>query len=1030
MRILHIGDLHFKKRGKYEQSRIIEALILSIRKNKPIDLIFFSGDLINNGTNSKDFTDAHNFLFTPLQKETNIDLSNIFICCGNHDIDRTVIVNSIVSYFFGKKKIDSKMLETWFTKQIPDKKASLNSSHSFFNYLTGNFTYQSQDDINILYSIHKREIEGKQIGIVTLNTSWFCSGERDDKGELLVLPSILEEAVNKIEDCDLKILMQHHPLNYLKQTISYEIEDVIHSNFNILLIGHVHKEFLETQYRCNNGIYCNTTKASLCDDGGEIGYSILNLEMNDVSSIKVERFHYIKSENRFNTLEPVIITIPLGESKHKQNSIRKKIKSKFATELNEANKLLLDYNDTNEHIFLETFTNPILSKDSDEETNLGDTVTKIQFEDLMKFEHNYLLFGKDKSGKTSLLKKIQLDLLSKYSNESLIPLYLDYKQLELADGDLDINKLVTHYYQISKADANAVIQGKKLLLLVDNLDTNSSLHGQIISFLSSHQEVKFVICSEYLTSRIFGEELDDLSYKKYFFKNLTRKELRLYAQKNSAIKDEDQELVIEKVTNFCKQLHLPLSYWTISLILLIYKKSNDDYSKNLFSVLDTCVDEILMKKRFLFEKTNLKFEQYKSMCAEIAKELFQNYSETEYSCTYPQLFLIVESYRSKNPRIVTGTNFILDFLFESGILKKKLDGNCTFRLNGIFEYFLAYQIKEDDIFKTEILNSAELYLAFKNEIEIYSGFNRSDVNFLRDIYKKTKDALEPFKATYHLPIDETLLGKIDGAYHFEKSFKKLLLEAPLSDSKKDLIFDKVDSLDIDSEVHRKELLDVNNLNVEVVEKYITILSRVLKNSDGITHSDLIYEIFDYLLETYCQFGFFIIDEFENNAKKENIKLREEYELEDDIILGEEILKLLSRILPVLVQAMMYDGLGQTNFFKIIENRIGLLRHDLGANQYKLFVLYFLLLDIDLKSNKSLIDDVFEEIKLAPLKVATLFKLNFYLAFKAYKNKNLEELLKNKIQFAQKRIDSKIDIGEIQKSLSKTSKRNLIKKKRI
>ncbi len=114
-------------------------------------------------------------------------------------------------------------------------------------------------------------------------------------------------------------------------------------------------------------------------------------------------------------------------------------------------------------------------------------------------------------------------------------------------------------------------------------------------------------------------------------------------------------------------------------------------------------------------------------------------------------------------------------------------------------------------------------------------------------------------------------------------------------------------------MHLKHIFDNTHLNIEIVEKYITILARVLKNSDGITDAGLIYEIFDYLLETYCQFGFYMIDELEENNIKENIRARQEYEIDNDEIIGEEILKLLSRILPILVQIMMFEGLGHLNF---------------------------------------------------------------------------------------------------------------------
>jgi len=46
----------------------------------------------------------------------------------------------------------------------------------------------------------------------------------------------------------------------------------------------------------------------------------------------------------------------------------------------------------------------------------------------------------------------------------------------------------------------------------------------------------------------------------------------------------------------------------------------------------------------------------------------------------------------------------------------------------------------------------------------------------------------------------------------------------------------------------------------------------------------------------------------------------------------------------------------------------------------------------------------------------LLKLNYYLAFKAGKNKSIQQYIANKIQEAKLKLDEKSDIGEIQKNL--------------
>ena len=259
---------------------------------------------------------------------------------------------------------------------------------------------------------------------------------------------------------------------------------------------------------------------------------------------------------------------------------------------------------------------------------------------------------------------------------------------------------------------------------------------------------------------------------------------------------------------------------------------------------------------------------------------------------------------------------------------------------------------------------------------------------------------------------------------FAKTIKNLKISEPLKNEIKDAIHDNQEPLITTSEVHVKELVEPNKQTPEILETYLNILARVFKNSDNISNTSLVYEIFDYLLEAYCVFGFFLLETLSKQAKNENLLSSDPH---SDIIIGEELLKMMTNFMPLITQVMLYDGLGHISISKILKSKIEAYKADSKNNQYKLYILYFLLMDIDLKSNKELIKDVFEYVNLAPLKVSTFFKMNFYLAFKAYKNKELEEFFKQKIKEAQMRMDNKINSDKMNFYLSKKKKRNIVKK---
>jgi predicted MPP superfamily phosphohydrolase len=1024
MRILHIGDYHYKPKGNnYEQNLMVTKMIDNLKSKPKIDLVLFSGDLVNSGSDYQNFELAHESLIKKISIELQIPFSNIIISPGNHDIRREDCMKSIINYF-DEKITNNDQINQEYDKNSNDYKLSIKSSQNYIKYLKTHFQNE-YIEINDLVSLNLKDIAGKKIAIVALNSAWLSCGHREDKNFLMFPSLVLKNLILKIKDTDCKILMIHHPLSYFKEFNAIELEDLIHKEFDFIFSGHIHREQISTKYAGNNGIYANTTQATLTfDKDGQIGYSVINYSLEDSSEIVINRASYNLKDHLFIDSPPVHLHVPCGEEKAQQNKIRSKITSKFSVELNKANELLLEYDEESGRNFLDFFTNPVLSLNSGTDNTKSDKPGLFNFETLYTDEKSYLIFGKDKSGKTSLLKKMQLYFLKNYSQFGKVPFYLDYKDLEMKSNPIDLNKLIRNYYEIPKADSEKLIENGQVILLIDNLNTTSPVNWIVVSFLDQHRDIQFVICSDYIASRIYFEELDHLEYTKLYFKDLTRKEIRQYSKKHNSVKEYKEEEVLEKVTKMLKQLQLPVNYWTVSLILLIYKKSNNDYNKNLFGILDLCVDEILQKKQLLLLKTKLSFDQYKEICSRIAHYLLTKFKDDVYSAPAVLIINYIDSLIKSNIRLVGDANDIFNYLFEVGLLKEK-NGKYTFRLNGLFEYFLAYYIDHHPEFKEEILNDNSIYLVFKNELEIYSGLNRKDEKFLVAIFNKTKIVFDKIITNYkeYGSVDNVLMQKLGEVYEFTEHIKSASIKSALTHEAQDLAKDSVDPLNSmgNSEVHLKEFIDANNITPEVLEKYLIIFSRVFKNCDNIANTNLIFEIFEYLLESYISWGFYLIDHFANESNLIEINVNSNNE-NNEVIIGQKILGILTNFVPILSQILLYDGIGHPNMENIIGKLINKYEPVYKENQYKLFLLYFLLMDIDTKTNKKYIDDVFEKITLSPLKVSTYFKLNFYLLFKTYQNKDLENFFKIKVRDSQKRMDEKLIVSsEYNKTLSNKQK---------
>jgi predicted MPP superfamily phosphohydrolase len=1020
MRILHISDFHYRlNRNQYEQEKIVDKLVENLKSREKPDLVFFTGDLVNGGTNKVDFNHANDLLLERLKSNLGLKTEQFFLCPGNHDVNREECSEAIIA-FFDDKVSNNDDLNKYYIKKGKDYANSLTPIKNFHSFFKANYCHSIISESE-LCNVQCVDVGGKKIGVVSLNTAWLSSGIREDQNNLLMPTEIVKQAINQIDKCDAKILLLHHPLSDLREYNYIELQDLIHSHFNLMFSGHLHREHISTQYKANNGIYCNSAQATLTfDSTGEIGFSVVNIDLDDLSAVKLERSLYLKGEKKFFDIEPVVIEVPCGEEKYKQNKFRKKITSKYGIELKNANTLLLDYDETNSRNFLELFSPPVLSKNSENEAVAEEKVNLIDYYKIKYEEDNYLILGKDKCGKTSLLKHVQLELLKNYTAIGVIPFYIDYKELETITREFNMVKAIAQYYELNNNDSIKITSDSRLVILLDNFDPQVPIHNNVVEFLAEHKNARFMICSDMVTARIYIEDLDHLEYKRIYFRDLTRKEIRIYTEKKNSVKSNDNEAVLEKITKLCTQLKLPLNYWMISLILLIYKKSNDDYSKNLFGILDLCVDEILNKKQILLNKNRLKFEQYKELCSKIAFYLLKEHKNSIYAAESHQIISFIAECKRNNPRLSGDPKDIFDFLFQASIFKTK-GHKYTFRLNGLFEYFLSYYIKEHPEVKDEILANDEIYLSFKNELEIYTGFNNKDKDFVAKVFEKTKSVFEPAFVKYKAAgrLDDLLVQKIGEAIDFGKEVKKLMVKKPLSHIEKDALLDDHDPLLSNSDVHLKEPTKIDDVNFELLEKYIKILAKVFKNSDGIEDLKFINEVFDYILESYCYIGFVLIEELENQAKEENLNKDEEED--EDFIIGEELLQFMSRIIPVLTQAMLHEGIGHTNFKDLILAKIDELNINRKQNQYKLFLLYFLLIDLDVKANKDQIENVFENVSLSALKVATMFKINFYLAFNAFKDAKSENYFRTKLQQSHLRMDSDLDIESLQRDISKRGK---------
>lgn len=296
------------------------------------------------------------------------------------------------------------------------------------------------------------------------------------------------------------------------------------------------------------------------------------------------------------------------------------------------------------------------------------------------------------------------------------------------------------------------------------------------------------------------------------------------------------------------------------------------------------------------------------------------------------------------------------------------------------------------------------------------------------VYNKVADKINPIWGQYSSNLDDELLDKIKTKKEIEGFCKQLSVERSLSAIEQAKFEDQFEEPTFDSEVHIIPKVNVEQLNFEIVERYLSILARTYRSSDEISgKAQEKKEIFHYILNGYCKLGFYLVDEFKKSTENE-LSSTKNADIDFQELPEVKLLNFISNFTPLICQVALYDGIGHFSLERIIKREIDVILASETIEEYKLFMLCFLLLDIDLEANKQYILTVMQHIKINVLKYAIVIKLNYYLAFNAGNNKETQKMLSQNIQQARINLDSTTSLSDIHKQIHARKRENLINQK--
>lgn len=1006
MNILHITDFHFKNfdRFKNKSILILDKLISSIIdtiKNESIDFMFFTGDLVFSGVENIDFDIAKGILLTRLQSELSVNPANVFICPGNHDIDRSKISFAVLDKI--DKFTTNDAIDEFIQKRDQDYYSSNLPLQNYIKFRNEFYKDNLKDTLDDNFSIHTRVFKDKQISFVTLHSSW-VSRDDTDKGKLLVPLSIVEKILNEIKHSDYKFLLIHHPLENLKEFNYSKIEDEIYSNFDFIFSGDVHKKKNSLRFSNDKAAIEILTPATITsDDSGYIGYSIVKFD-EEIDQANLIVMQYEPIRKTFIELSTNKINLPREQEKQFLHKIRRSIRNIYEREIENSTKMFVK-NYTNEisnQSFHDLFNPPNLKNKGDIENLIENKSNNFDYQDLLNGE-NYIIFGSSKSGKTSLLKYIQLHLLKEYYTNKIIPIYLDVSKQELTK-ELVSNQIHKEFNTFKRADVDKIIDNYKIKILLDNC---TQTPDNIMKFLSESDfssNFTFILTMNKVSNDSFYEYANKINLNKkvkyVYINELTRKQIKSYSKKIiHDIPDQDLDVLTNNLVNSFSQFGISMNYWTVAIFIYIYKQTRDFTYKNNTELIENYIEKLLDKDALSHSNSRkVTYDILLNYLGELSYHLYMFFENDDYAISETDLFKFTTDFKGQNKRNVFTERLIIDYLFDKDILVYKDEGNSkiSFRLNGEFEYFLAYYLSRDEeknkSFRNSILNDDKKYLSFINEFELYSGFKKKDKEFLKLIYDKVKLALQKMNSNFstnNMTHDSNLLLHIPDSKQIIDKMKNNLLQ--LGNVKAG------DAVKIDGEFDNNEFGQISDVkkkrkftsyeDYNYYERNLFLLGRIYRNMYEID-DELTDEVIDFIFNSNCNVSNTLFDELKNI----NNPFLLQYLKDNEYTKIQNFLNFNILLIPLIVQTNLYHYIGHENLENVIEENLAKLLKDPSNNQYQLFILVLLKTDIDLYSNMKSLEILKDNININALLNCLLIKIKFYLLFKTYGKSDLQDYL--------------------------------------
>lgn len=471
--ILHLSDIHFRSIDDHiinKVSKISDAIRLNLLQSNML-FVIISGDIAFSGKN-EEYEVAKLFLeeLIKLIKDKNKEIKiEIIVAPGNHDCDFSVNKNMRENY------LDN--LRERGIVSSDDLKECLTVQSSFFNNMLEKYKPSNLSQSHLYYIY-----EFEQCNFIVYNTAW-CSKLHESQG-MLFFPDDVLQSLKLLPINKATIQVFHHPTHWLQQDSKRKFDKHLSSIPSIVFVGHEHTQesYIKSDIlQEKSNVYILADQLQDSSNETVSGFSLITLQDGAILKYEIkiydwnasDQIYITKKTDNFTLDDTVSDTTVLFDHSYEStiNDIGFLCTHPRKAEIS-LNDIFISpdleelYNNTNEKIdSIRINTSQIVSK--------------------LKDTPKLLIFGEEISGKTTILKQLQLEL----SKQNIIGVYIDVVK-DIQSKHLDIQNLITEIKKIystqfkgnNHLDKFAQCDKKNLVLLIDNMNQIKFHYNEIEEF--------------------------------------------------------------------------------------------------------------------------------------------------------------------------------------------------------------------------------------------------------------------------------------------------------------------------------------------------------------------------------------------------------------------------------------------------------------------------------------------------------------------------------------------------------------------